>query len=227
MRFHRSNNPIIFNYNLLGEELPTVKTIRDLGVVLDGSLSFVPHIEVICNKALQMLGFMKRVTSEFKHIHSIATLYFSLVRSHLEYCSSVWNPHYAVHVNKIEQIQHKFLRYAAYKLHIPSERIDYAVLESSLGMNTLSSRRRQHDAKLLFNLINYRSHDPQLLEKINFHVPPCNTRNTYLFAQPFHRTNYGYNSPVARLTRTANSLNLDFYGISFNQFLATLRRSHI
>ena len=223
MRFYRSRNPLLYNYKLHGQEFPTNETVRDLGVTLDSTLSFVPHIGEICNKALKMLGFVKRVTADFTNVKSLKTLYCSLVRSHLEYCSSVWSPYYAVHINKIEQIQHKFLRYAAYKLNIPCDEIaDYTNLENTLNLNTLSLRRRKHDLKILYNIINYRLYDPNLLGKINFHVPPCNTRHNYIFTQPFHRTNYGLNSPISRLTRIANLENLDIFGVSYNQFLADL-----
>lgn len=227
MRFYRSNNPIIFNYSLLGVKLPTVEAVRDLGVTLDSKLTFIPHINKICNKALQMLGFVKRVTSEFANVNSLKILYFSLVRSHLEYCSSVWNPHYAIHIHAIEQVQRKFLRYVAYKLNIPSDQIDYANLESLLNIEPLMLRRTWHDIKLLFNIINFRSHDTQLLGRINFHIPNFNTRNTYPFSLTYHRTNYGFNSPITRIARAACSVNVDLYGVSYSRFLADLRRAPI
>ena len=42
-----------------------VDLIRDLGVLLDCKLTFTQHIENCCNKALKLLGFIKRNTRDF------------------------------------------------------------------------------------------------------------------------------------------------------------------
>ena len=79
-----------------------VALIRDLGVIMDSTLSFVNHIDTIASKALGMLGYIKRNTSDFKSINAIGLLYCNLVRPLLEYCSYTT----------------RFLRYLAYKSNI-------------------------------------------------------------------------------------------------------------
>jgi len=70
----------------------SVDVIKDLGVVFDSELSFVSHCKEKINRAYSMLGLIKRsfiyLTEE-----AFVTLYKSLVRSHLKYANSVWNPH--------------------------------------------------------------------------------------------------------------------------------------
>jgi len=66
--------------------------VLDLGVWFDEKLSFSKHIQTIINKAYMMLGIIKR---NFKHltVPTFVLLYTITVRSHLDYCSSVWAPY--------------------------------------------------------------------------------------------------------------------------------------
>jgi Reverse transcriptase (RNA-dependent DNA polymerase) len=219
VRFHRTKSPIIFDYHLHNIGLESRNSVRDLGVTFDTSLDFTLHVNNITNKALQMLGFMKRVTNDFSDLLAIKTLYCSLVRPHLEYCPSVWSPYYKIHCSKMERIQHKFLRYTAYKSGIPAADVDYPVIESSLNLSSLYLRRKHHDLKLLFNLLSAKIDCRFLLEKIYLAVPVKNTRSTNSFSIPFHRTNYGFNSFLSRTLRSANTFSgLDLFNSSYNHF---------
>jgi len=46
-----------------------------------------------CSKASKMLGMIKRIIS-YKSPDIMVRLYKTLVRPHLEYCVSMWSPHY-------------------------------------------------------------------------------------------------------------------------------------
>ena len=49
----------------------------------------------------------------------------------IEYCSSVWNPHYHCDIVKIESVQHKFTRYiGAFSFMFNSERLGMLYAES-------------------------------------------------------------------------------------------------
>jgi hypothetical protein len=54
--FLRNKNNINFNYNILGENLPNLSSINDLGINFQSNLLFTTHIENICSKALKTLG---------------------------------------------------------------------------------------------------------------------------------------------------------------------------
>lgn len=62
-----------------------VSSIRDLGISLECNMSFSSHIHLIINRAFKMLGFIYRNTRHFKYKNTINVLYFSLIRSHLEF----------------------------------------------------------------------------------------------------------------------------------------------
>jgi len=59
----------------------------DLGVMYDAKLTFKDHMHAKVKKAYMMLGITK---CNFKYLTVL--LYNSMVRSQLDYCSSVWSP---------------------------------------------------------------------------------------------------------------------------------------
>jgi hypothetical protein len=63
-------------------------------------------------KAFAMLGFIRRLSFEFRDPYSLKSLYTSLVRPKLEYVSCVRSSLYDVRVNKVESEQRRFIRYA-------------------------------------------------------------------------------------------------------------------
>lgn len=74
------------------------------------SLSFKKnHVEFITCKALRILGFIYRNTSNFHQTNCLKMLYASsLVRSILEYGSVIW-PHYVqIDSQKIESVKTNF-----------------------------------------------------------------------------------------------------------------------
>ena len=46
MSFHRCRNPIISQYYLQNFPLPKVTLIKDLGILLDSKLSFIPQYDI-------------------------------------------------------------------------------------------------------------------------------------------------------------------------------------
>ena len=66
--------------------------VKNVGVWLDKKLTFRDHIQDKINKAYMMLGIIKR---NFRHftIATFTLIYKTMVRSHLDYCCSVWAPY--------------------------------------------------------------------------------------------------------------------------------------
>jgi hypothetical protein len=83
---------------------------------MDGRMSFLPHIEAIISKWSRMLGFIKRILRKFHDLYTHKTLYTSLVRPNVEHAAYVWSPHQSVHSERLDQVQHNFIRYAVRQL---------------------------------------------------------------------------------------------------------------
>jgi len=79
-------------------------SFKDLGVVIDEKLTFRDHMHDKINTAYAMLGIIKR-NFNYLTISSFALLYKSMVRSHLDYCSSVWVPYKKGDIELLEKVQ--------------------------------------------------------------------------------------------------------------------------
>ena len=115
--FSRLHENILFSYHINNSELHKIDSINDLGVILDSKLSFETHIEAITRKAYRNLGFIIRITKSFTNPKSIILLYNSLVRSHLQFASVIWNPFYVKYIERVEKIQMKFVHLLNYKFN--------------------------------------------------------------------------------------------------------------
>ncbi|XP_050534985.1 uncharacterized protein LOC126902005 [Daktulosphaira vitifoliae] len=195
------NNQYVIN----GFDLSRVNHIKDLGVFLSWNLSFSKHISYIYNKALRTLGFIRRNCNEFHDVECLKTLYFSLVRSGLEYGSIIWSPFVASEIKKIESVQNRFLTCLSYKLN--KNRINYENFRDSLKMDSLLFRRQYLDIKWIYNLLNNKIDCPEILDKLPFNVPQLSLRNHSMFYIPTLAQNYSRNSPVNRMLYLCNSLN--------------------
>jgi len=78
MRYTLIKNPINFNYSILGTILELVYNFKDLVIMFDSKLNFSNHTEMIKNKAMRNLGFIKRTCRSFNDPTALKALYCSL-----------------------------------------------------------------------------------------------------------------------------------------------------
>ena len=70
-----------------------------------------PHADSFSKKANQTLGFLERnIKVHNKDLKS--TAYTTLVQPQLEYASSVWSPHTATDITKLEAVHRRSARWA-------------------------------------------------------------------------------------------------------------------
>src|SRR6267154_1898573 len=86
------------------ELLEYVDSFKDLGVLFDCELTFEDHIYGKINVASKMLEIIRRNFVDLDKT-SFILLYKCMVRSHLEYAGTVWNPYRKVLIKGIESIQ--------------------------------------------------------------------------------------------------------------------------
>ena len=103
MTFTNKRKYLSFDYAILSRSLPKVSAVKDLGATLTGNLHFKDQISRNIAKAFKMCGFIKRVCTTFTDVQASQSLYISLVRSQLEYCSVIWNPWQHTSIDKIEK----------------------------------------------------------------------------------------------------------------------------
>jgi hypothetical protein len=156
---------------------------------------------------LKLLGFVKRISAEFKLSSSLKTLYCSFVRSVLEYGVIIY-PCPFDGSSQLERVQRKFLKFAAFALRIECQPYEYQPVLQCLHLSTLSDRRKQANLSFLTKLINGDVDSPVLLSKLNFRVPCFYSRCSFPFLIPFSRCNYLKNRPIVRMTKLANEDSL-------------------
>ena len=92
-------------------ELVSATAAKYLGVTISDDLSWGTHVNNISKNANQTLGFLKwNIKIHKQDLKS--TAYKTLVRPQLEYASTVWSPHTAIDIQKIESVQRRVARWA-------------------------------------------------------------------------------------------------------------------
>ena len=154
--FTCSKNPLSFAYSIDGANLERVDKVSDLGIILDSTLTFSPHIEYIVSKSMKMLGFVKRVTADVSDINCILYHYKTLILTNMTYCSQIWSPFTNIMINKLESVQHILLRYIAFKMHRPLGRFEhnYSEIAEICNLQTIKSLHFYHDCLLTCKIKN-------------------------------------------------------------------------
>ena len=153
----RRKTGVVFRYSINNEALDSVQSIRDVGVVIDKSLSFTEPYSGVISRALKMLGYSSKTAANFTNPWALTVLYTALVRPHLEYASPIWSPGARTHVNRLEAVQRRFLRFAAFRLGMGMNRSDhdYTNITIKLNIPSLETRRAVADLLLLYKVLNY------------------------------------------------------------------------
>lgn len=224
-------NEFTFDYVLDGDVLEDGKSVMDLGVLIDKKLSFNPHIDMIVQSALRLLGFISRTTLHFKQPSSLLTLYNSMVKSRLQYASVIWSPFYAIHIDRLEKVQRRFLKLSHFRTYgqYPPHGFDQLDMLNSYNILPLERCRIQNNLCFIFKLCNNLIECTQLLNKVNFAVPLANTRQCREFYQPLATSNLQQKAPIYRSCflwnnlANYNNITIDLHNCSLDSLKRALR----
>ena len=116
MKFHPSKctkltvtnkrSPIKTDYNLHEHILASVQSAKYLGLTVTEDLKWDTHIQNICVKANQTIGFLRR-NLNIGAVSIKQQAYLSLVRPIVEYASTVWDPYTDKNIDKLEMVQRR------------------------------------------------------------------------------------------------------------------------
>ena len=84
-------------------------TVRDLGVIVDAELNWKSHVAKIKNDSIKMCCWILNVFKA-RDKTTMLILFNSLVRTRLEFCSELWDPHEINQISSIEQVQRRFTK---------------------------------------------------------------------------------------------------------------------
>ena len=128
--------------------LARVDHYKYLGLNFSTDLSWSHHIGLVCKKTRKLLGMLYRNFYHFSSSHILVKLYKSLIRPHMEYACSVWDPHLKKDIQMLENVQKFPLRICS-----KSWNSDYDTLLGTINIPTLSNRRETLKLCLLFNIL--------------------------------------------------------------------------
>ena len=206
MSFTNKNSEILYSYTIDDTILSRVNSFRDLGVTFDSRLTFVNHINNICARAYKSLGFILRCGGSFHDVTCLRILYFCYVRSVLEYASVVWTPFSQIHINSLEKIQRRFLKFLVFKIDgvYPARGSSHSTLLARFGFDDLQTRRIRASLNFLHKLIHFQIDCPHLLSKLSFSVPRPSSRYHYSFYLPTPRIDIEKHSPIFEMCTLYN-----------------------
>ena len=203
MTFSRKISPLMFRYHFNGTELTRKKTVSDLGVTFDRSLSFTNHIDNVVTDSLRLFSLVRRYGRDLKDPHSILAIYKSLVRSKLDFASVVWRPQYVTHIQRIEGIQKKFVRFALRNLRCNGDQLPpYQELCALVNIDTVHCRQRIADIVFFTNVLAGRADSRSLSARIHLNSSPVTLRNPRVFNPTQRARNYSQHEPTCRFMRS-------------------------
>jgi hypothetical protein len=142
------SQPLIHFYKLCGHILEEVSEAKYLGVTISNSLKWDTHIDNISAKSNRTLGFLRRNLKKCPQKLKEQS-YIALVRSTLEYSSSIWDPYYKKDIEKLHKVEKRAARFVTSQYSNESSISD---ILDSLGWQSLETRRREARLALFFKI---------------------------------------------------------------------------
>ena len=99
------------NYSVNNSTISSTSLHRDLGILVSSNLTWDDHYSAIISKAYRALYFIQRATSHSLSSQTKLSLYKSLVRPNISYCSQIWRPYKIKHIKLFESIQRRATKF--------------------------------------------------------------------------------------------------------------------
>ena len=145
---HCGANNLRHPYMLNNHTLESTKSEKDLGIIIDEDLKYHVHTTSATKKANQVLVIINQ-SYVTRDANTIATLYKSMVRPHLDYGNIIWGPFYKMDKARVESIQRR-----AAKLVITLKNKSYEDRLIALDLPSLAYRRKRGDMIMMYKIVN-------------------------------------------------------------------------
>ena len=121
-----------------------------MGVILNEKLSWNEHVDATTKKANNSLSFLRRNISSCPQ-DTKAQCYKALVRPIVEYASTVWDPHTATNIAKVEAVQRRAARFVYDDYKTTSSSSD---MIARLQWSSLQQRRQDSKMTMMYRIQN-------------------------------------------------------------------------
>ena len=116
---------------------------------LQSNLSWKNHISRITKKSNNMLGFLHRNLRQASE-ETKAQAYFTMVRSNLDYCSTIWSPYQRDQKHQIEMVQRRSARFVTNRYRNTSSVNN---MLDHLGWESHETRRSKLQLIVLYKIV--------------------------------------------------------------------------
>ena len=96
-----------------GVRIQQTDSIKYLGVIIDNKLSWKPQVSSLCGKFSQACGIVCKIR-HFADMKILRSIYFSLLHSHLQYCTIDWGRAYKTVIRPVQVLQNRILKYLTF-----------------------------------------------------------------------------------------------------------------
>ena len=145
----RSKKTIPQQLLLNGSPIETVDCYKYLGINITSDLSWTKHIQLIASKARRLVGLLYRQFYHCSDTSTLRKLYISLVRPHMEYACSIWDPFSAKDRDILEGVQ----RFAG-RVCLKNWNYGYPEMLNLLSLPTLETRRKVAKLSMMYKIVN-------------------------------------------------------------------------
>lgn len=167
----RDINNIQIPLKLDNEIIPTVQEMRILGLIIDNKLNFKKHIDKIYEQTTKDLSILKMIACGRRGAQPdvVINMYKSLIRSKIEYCSSIFGHISKNSLQKLTNVQNQAMRICigAFKTS------PIIAMQSECGLLPLSTRRQISTETLINKIMNDPTHPAHY--KLMYLELLCNT----------------------------------------------------
>jgi hypothetical protein len=225
MKFGKKEDNYIYNLttNNIVTTIKETSEEKDLGVTFDQQLSFETHIHNKIATANKMFNIIRR-SYKFLDVVTFIPLYKSMVRSHLDYASTVWHPMTTKLKDDIESVQRRATK------QIPSlKHLSYPDRLKKLNLPTLAYRKIRGDIieayKIVSNIYDESVTNNILDMKCDQNERASQRGHKYKLVQNINRTKNRKYYFTSRIVKIWNGLpQCIIYAPSVNSFKSRLDR---
>ncbi len=107
LRFCTQDRPLHIAYQIYDGTVESRESHRDLGVVVSADMSWSAHYDHLASHSYKLLGLLRRTFSAVESVSARRTLFTTIIRPKLLYCSQVWRLHLVKDILKIEKVQRR------------------------------------------------------------------------------------------------------------------------
>lgn len=219
LTFSKKVFPVWFDYHIHNITLSRPDTVKDLGVIFDGKLSFNLHVNAIVKASYKNLGFVLRNSFRFTDVNVLMLLFNAFVKSKLEYAALIWQPGYNTYTECLENVQRRFLKFLSFKLdgQYPAIGTPQVQLLNRFSMLSLQNRRKSQSLIFLRKLLTNKIDCSEILKQLIFYIPRNETRFQHTFYLTTPRTNVLKFSPLYFMCQNCNEFpNIDIFNSNYN-----------